>query len=389
MKILCVFGKYQYGNPARGLSTEYFSFVPAFKALEHEVIFFDSWDRSLYADFKELNQKLIDTALKEKPDVVFSVQLGYEIWLESWEYIRANTSAITINWATDDSWKFKEHSKFIANSFDLNITTYASFIKEYEKIGANVYLSGWGAPQEWLKEPKKATECKYKVSFVGTAHGDRKESIEKLKECGIDVVCFGYGWENGAVSADEIPSIFNDSIISLNFANSKGENQIKARTFEVCGSGGFLLTEPAPNLENVFDVQNEIAVFKSLESCAEKIKYFFENLELRDEMAKKSYKRTIENYTYKERLKNILEFAQKIEKKKVDSIDFQKALDGYYMGFVLSTLRFLFLFFGKLIFGKDKGTRFARRAAYELSWRLLGEKTYMASGYVGRMFYRE
>ncbi|MBT5492199.1 hypothetical protein HOK00_08235, partial [bacterium] len=73
----------------RGLSTEYFSFIPAFKELKYEIVFFDSWDRALYNNFIELNNSLLDVVKKEKPDIIFSVQLGYEIWLETWDYIRA------------------------------------------------------------------------------------------------------------------------------------------------------------------------------------------------------------------------------------------------------------------------------------------------------------
>ena len=100
MKVLCVFGKYQYGKKERGLSTEYFSFVPAFKSLGYNVIFFDSWDRSLFSNFMELNKALVETAEKEKPDIIFSVQLGYEIWLETWDYIRSDLNVRTINWCT-------------------------------------------------------------------------------------------------------------------------------------------------------------------------------------------------------------------------------------------------------------------------------------------------
>ena len=126
-------------------------------------------------------------------------------------------------------------------------STYEEFLSLYENQNANAILSGWAVPVQWIKEPKKAKDCKYKVSFVGAAHGDRKDKIKYLKNRGIEVKCFGYGWENGAIKANEIPKIFNDSIISLNFANSSGENQIKARVFEVSGSGGFLLTENAKN----------------------------------------------------------------------------------------------------------------------------------------------
>jgi len=53
MKILCVFGESQYGNKERGLSTEYFSFIPALKSLGHDVFFFDSWNKDLYNNFVE------------------------------------------------------------------------------------------------------------------------------------------------------------------------------------------------------------------------------------------------------------------------------------------------------------------------------------------------
>jgi len=42
-----------------------------------------------------------------------------------------------------------------------------------------------------------------------------------------------------------------------------------------------------------------------------------------------------------------------------------------------------------MIYGEEKGKRFARRVAYEFSWRVLGKDTYKSKGIVGRMFYSE
>ena len=388
MKILCVFGKYQYGKKDRGLSTEYFSFIPAFEKLGHEGCFFDSWDRALYNNFIELNNSLLDVVKKEKPDIIFSVQLGYEIWLETWDYIRANFRCKTINWCTDDSWKYKEHSKFLALHFDLMVTTYEEFLPRYKQQGANAILSTWAIPAQWVLKPKKASDCKYKVSFIGAAHGDRKEKIIKLKEAGIDVSCFGYGWENGVIDADDIPKIFNDSIISLNFANSSGENQIKARVFEVTGSGGFLLTEDAKNLDKVLN-GNEIALFDDMNDCIRKIKYYLNNLELRDSLVVNSFQKTSKNYTYVNRVKVIIDVVQRIEKKSLESIDFSKVLEKHKKNIFLIFIRGLLLLLGKAIYGKKKGGRFARRVAYEFSWRVFGSNTYKSKGIVGRMFYSE
>jgi spore maturation protein CgeB len=387
MKILCVFGKYQYGKKERGLSTEYFSFVPAMKSLGYEVVFFDSWDRTLYNDFKELNQALIKTVEKEKPDIIFSVQMGYEIWTETWDYINSNFKAKTVNWCTDDSWKYKQHSKFLANHFDLMVTTYEEFLPMYKSQGANAFLSTWAVPIQWIKKPKKAKDCKYKVSFVGTAHGDRKNKIQKLRDAGIEVSCFGYGWEYGAVEADEIPKIFNNSIISLNFANSSGENQIKARVFEVTGSGGFLFTEDAKNLNKFFN-KNEIVVYNDMDDCIRKIKYYLEHYEERNIMVQKSFKKTSTKYTYASNIKTIISKLQTISKKESKNIDFEKVVLQHKKSIMLSIIKYILIFIGTLIY-KKRGKRFARRLVYELSWRVFKENTYKSKGIVGRMFYRE
>src|SRR5574340_921916 len=98
MKILCVLGKHNYGNPARGEGYEYVNFLPALRNLGHQVVFFESFARDAYRDFAELNRSLLETVESEKPDVVLCVLLGYEVWLETLQLIRAGSNAILINW---------------------------------------------------------------------------------------------------------------------------------------------------------------------------------------------------------------------------------------------------------------------------------------------------
>jgi len=389
MNILCVFGEFQYGKESRGVSTEFFSFITSFERLGHNVVVFESWNRELYDDFVDLNNSLIQAVGKSNPDIIFSVQLGYEIWLETWDYIRANFKSKTVNWCTDDSWKYYQHSRFLAPHFDLMVTTYEEFLLKYNRQNVNVILSSWGAPIQWLREPKMAKNCSYKVSFVGAAHGDRKDKVEKIERSGIRVDCFGYGWENGAIDADEIPKIFNDSIISLNFSNSSGENQIKSRVFEVTGSGGFLLTENAKNLDKVLVDNKEISVFTDINNCIEKINYYLDNLELRDELADSGFIKTEKNYTYVNRIKDIIDIIQIIEKENLRPVNFSKVLEKHKKNIFLIFIRGLLLLLGRAIYGKKKGGRFARRVAYEFSWRVFGSNTYKSKGIVGRMFYSE
>ena len=99
--------------------------------------------------------------------------------------------------------------------------------------------------------------------------------------------CWGEGWPNGRIDHDEMVRLFGASAINLNLSNSstlhrtlrfrlgalaRGRfadarqarprpSQIKGRTFEVPGSGGFLLTESVPHLEEYFVPGREVGVF--------------------------------------------------------------------------------------------------------------------------------
>lgn len=389
MKVLCVFGKDQYGDVSRGLSTEFFSFVPAIESLGYEVEFFDSWNRNLYTDFIDLNQKLIEKVEATKPDIIFSVQFNYEIWMETWDYISNNFQVKTVNWCTDDSWKYAQHSKFIAEHFDLMVTTYEEFIIDYKKQGVEAVVSNWAVPVQWLKPPKKGIDCTYKTVFIGMAHGNRRDLIEQIRAMGVDVTCFGHGWETGAIDAERIPEIINDSVLSLNFSNSSGENQIKARTFEVPGCGGCLLTANAKNLEKFFTDEKDLIIFEGIEDCVSKIKKIQSNLELRDQVALNGFEKVKNNYTYKIEIEKIFKKLETIQKRKSPRVNYSEVITSHRQTFFTKLLRSALLFLGRMLFKGEKATKFSRRLMFEFSWRVLGENTYLANGLMGRIFYKE
>ena len=395
MKILCVFGKYQYGDPSRGIGTEYTAFLPALKSLGHEVVHFESWDRSCYQDYAELNKALLETVEREKPDVLLSVQMNYEIWLETLQIIKARGDLVTICWTTDDSWKYMEVSRFIGGSYHAMTTTYPQALPKYHNDGiSHVFLTQWAANAEMLQEPLPASSCRYLVSFIGAAHGDRKERISELKSFGLDVSCFGQGWPASSINADEIPRIMRESVINLNFTNSKGQNQIKARTFEVPGAGGFLLTEDAPGLEKFYIVGKEIEVFHGMKNLFEKAKYYLAHPDKRDIIARAGYERTKREHIYDIRIKAVLDFALEAKAAWVSNgnyeppLSFEAACRRHHLGLRLKVLRSFLMAGSRFIWGEARGSRAARRLVFELSWRLAGAHTYSAAGWPGRMFYK-
>lgn len=407
MKILCVLSRYNYGDPRRGEGYEYTNFVPALRRLGHEISLFENWDRSCCHDFRALNEALLRTVERQRPDVVFSVLIHYEIWRETWLNLRDAGIAATVNWSTDDSWRYAQFSRYVAPTFHAFITTYPSAFARYQKDGIpNVLLTQWAANAESLQSPLPASECQFPISFVGTAHGDRHAWVEELRRRGIEVTCFGQGWQNGPVAAADIPRIIRNSAISLNLANSvwvwdgllpHHTNQIKARTFEVPGAGGFLLTEWADGIERYYEPGKQLVIFHSLDEAVEKIHYYLAHPAERDAIANAGYERTCTEHTYDQRLAAVLEFAlqqredyfarREIPHPHVDWVYYEASARLHTLNRRLKLLKRVLTSAAILVWGPVRGPRAARRIVFEFSWRLSGAHTYSAAGWPGRMFY--
>jgi len=401
MRILCVWGRHNYGDATRGESYEYANFLPALEALGHSVSLFDSWDRSRYASFAELNRALVQSAGEARPELILTVLLGYEIWLETLDYLRGSLGVPVLNWGTDDSWKYTQFSRYVAGHVDCYATTSSQALEHAARDGfKNWLLTQWAASDTRLAQPLPAAQCRYAVSFVGSAYGNRMRWIEMLRGNGIGVECFGHGWPNGAVSAEQVGAIVRESKISLNFGDSglqfRGvvpyrSRQIKARVFEVPGAGGFLLTQPADGLERCYRDREEIAVFDSDAELLSRIRYYLEHPDERDRVALAGHERTRREHTYSRRFVDLIRHATdpSIRAQPVAAVSLDAAIARHKVGPGLLTLRALLSWPAILLFGKRRGLRAARRLLFELSWRVCRARTYSSKGLPGRLFYRE
>lgn len=393
MRVLCVFPRYNYGDPARGEGIEYCAFPPAFRNLGHEVIHFDPWDRT-HASFADVNRNLLEAVRRSRPDIVFTVQRDYELWSETLAMIRGHYGATCITWTTDDNWKYDEVSRHIAGSYDAIATTYAQTHARYLEHGfPHCVLTQWGANRHWLREPKPGVECGHKVTFIGAAHGGRKAQIAALRKAGIAVECFGHGWDNGPLPAEAIAPLVNDSYISLNFADNysrrKGDSkQIKARTFEVPGAGGLLCTEYAPGLDEFYGNLREIAWWHSLEECAGLIRFFLANPEARDRIARAGYERTLASHLYDERLARLLERVGPARPGSGDAPPAEwdriaRAHETRTRRPAVRLVRLLLLTVTRSIWGQSQSVSKARTVCFAVSRRLHPRQTFSSAGWPG------
>jgi spore maturation protein CgeB len=116
--------------------------------------------------------------------------------------------------------------------------------------------------------------------------------------------------------------VFGTSRINLNLANSSEpdmrllarvhrfvrrvhesprRSQIKGRTFEVPGSGGFLLTDYVPHLEKYLEPEREVGVFRSTDELVERVGWWLAHPEERAAVAEAGYRRVLAEHTYDHR----------------------------------------------------------------------------------------
>lgn len=405
MKILTVLGEHNYGDPRRSQGYEYTNFLPALRALGHELAFFESFHRGRYADFAELNRALLLAVEREQPQIILFVLMGYEVWLETLETLRRAGKTL-VNWGTDDSWKYDSFARFVAPEFDVYVTTSKRALERAQREGlTNVVASQWAANAATLAPPLPADRCRHKVTFIGSAYGARPRWIAALARRGIEVECFGHGWPAGPVAAADIPRIVRESVVSLNFADAGphglgfhaiGERQIKARTFEVPGAGGFLLTENVHGLADYYEPGEEVAVFEGIDDVAAQIRYLLAHPDARDRIALAGHRRTAREHTYEHRFREILSEAgaraagrQPCPPFRFDAAAFAPLARAHATGRLLGTLRACLSVPCRLIWGGQRGPRAARRLLFELSWRVVGARTYRACGLPGRLFYAQ
>ena len=324
MKILYVAMADDYGDPSRGPSFEETNFRSALDGMGHEVVPFDFMAEKKAHGKGEMNRRLLAAAEEASPDLSFFVLFEDEIDTDTIRGV-SRSGGPTVNWFTDDHWRFDRFSRHFAPAFDWSVTTDRDSLPKYEAIGyENVILSQWACNR--YAYDRTADELEYDVTFIGQSYGDRPATLERLRAEGIDVRCWGFGWPGGRIEHDEMVRVFGASRINLNLSSAftpgrlpvrllrrltgrkeERKSQIKGRTFEVPGSGGFLLTDRVAYLEDYLTPGKEIALFESPDDLVAQVSWWLDHEDERARVAHAGYRRVRAEHTYDHRFAAIFE----------------------------------------------------------------------------------
>jgi spore maturation protein CgeB len=349
LHILYIGLKNDYGNPALGRSFEYVNFFDTLnRSGNYKVDMFPFDEVMREVGREKMNTQLLQTIERIKPHCCFFVLFTDEIKKETIREITEKSGSITFNWFGDDHWRFNNYSRFWAPLFHWASTTDTISVGKYYKIGyRNIIKTQWGFNHHICHNYDVPKD--HEVTFVGQVHSHRKRIIHRLKQKGVNIECWGKSWENGRLSQDEMVKIYSRSKINLNFTESslafrwkpiakvflnrraddsiclnaprvmiqnamaiitQRRPQIKARNFEIPGSGGFLLTQGADNLEEYFTPDKEIAVFSGIDDLKDKIKYYLSHNKERENIRHAGYQRALRDHTFEKRFFEIFQTMQ-------------------------------------------------------------------------------
>ncbi|MHB9013601.1 MAG: CgeB family protein [Ignavibacteriaceae bacterium] len=333
MKIVVAIMKYDYGYEERGFSYEYYNvYLPLCDVFGKEnVLLYDYYSEYKQAGKEMMNKKLKEVILRDKPDVaIFCLLWEGQFDEEIISSLRKYTK--TIIYFFDDPWRQKFVRHWI-KYFDYFSTPDYYMFQQYRLEGIkNVIYSPFGFNSSIYK--KLDIEKKYDVSFIGGYSPFRNWVKHLLEKEGIRLNIFGRGWGKSGrwISQDEMIRVFNQSKINLNLSNSssydisfliwslpsfknikqllllkKNKEQVKGRHFEINACGGFQLSYFIPGLNQIYEIDKEIAVYEDVRQLPGEIKFFLNNDELRNSIANRGYEHSQREHTAQLYLKNLVE----------------------------------------------------------------------------------
>ena len=79
------------------------------------------------------------------------------------------------------------------------------------------------------------------------------------------------------------------------------------RLFEATGMGACLITDMKDNLADLFELDEEVVTYSSLDELKEKLEYLKNNTDRVEEIAQRGQQRTLNEHNYKNRMSELVE----------------------------------------------------------------------------------
>lgn len=107
--------------------------------------------------------------------------------------------------------------------------------------------------------------------------------------------------------------IYAGTKINLNIALKGIEGGTTQRIMDIMGAGGFVLTNYCEETAELFEEDKEIVMFRTPEELIQKVDYYLEHEEEREQIARAGHEKAMNDYTYEKKIKKLLDWVTEDE----------------------------------------------------------------------------
>ena len=271
-----------------------------------------------------------------KPDFAMTIGWGVEHTKEKQRIIRQQMDAYKIPliyWAVEDPAYTEVWSIPLVNTIkpDFVFTISPETVETYKQLGILADHLDFGYEESIHKPTHVHSEYESQIAIVANAYPDILETYpEHFRHKSIDLLIrpllkeniridfWGANWDkmddyfgmdipkewiHGFLNYKDANKVYSSAKIILGLQNYP--HLLTQRTYEILGSGGFLLTLQTPGVRKQFIPSKDLVVSSSPEETAQKVKYYLKYSQERLQIARQGRK-AVEVHTYKSRAKRII-----------------------------------------------------------------------------------
>ena len=152
---------------------------------------------------------------------------------------------------------------------------------------------------------KQATH-RHEVLFLGALDWWHEDSCARITLINRLDKEFKISYSN-TVKLEAASKLYYSSLINIGSNHfPEVEGSVSVRDFKILGSGGFLLTNRVKGMENYFQEGVHCAYYDSVDDCVEKIRYYLDHNDEREEIAANGYKEVHDKHGYDDRMMEVL-----------------------------------------------------------------------------------
>lgn len=289
-----------------------------------------SWKLKIPFDTTRVNRKIHDTIRSSSFDVVW-IEKGNMIWPWTLRDIKKQAARTRlISFSEDDMYAAHGHSLWYRaglRHYDFVFTTKTYNLAELILFGARATRLFLDSYDEKVHKPMALTEEERErfsgdVSAIGAFEAERAESLTYLASHGIRVNVWGNDWgkmtnrhpnlviKNEFLFGDDYSKAICATKINLNFLRKINRDQVTSRSVEIPACGGFMLGERTARHLEFFEEGEEAEFFGSNAEMLEKVRYYLENSEKREKLARAGRERCVASgYSMRAQLDQMLNAA--------------------------------------------------------------------------------